>query len=66
MVHISLTTEEAAILKEALDSYTAELRMEIADTDALAFREPLKQQLEFFKRLLRQLDHALAATDEAP
>jgi hypothetical protein len=34
MVHLRLTTEEATTLKEALESYAADLRMEIADTDA--------------------------------
>jgi hypothetical protein len=42
MAHVELTPEEARLLREALESYLADLRMEIAGTDSASFREKLK------------------------
>ena len=55
MVQLSLTPEEAASLREVLADSLAELRMEIADTDAHEFRERLKEQEVFLKRMLARL-----------
>ena len=55
MVQISLTAEEAATLREVLQTYVSDLRMEIAGTDAMDFRERLKKEEAFLKRLLEQL-----------
>ncbi len=55
MVQIELTSEEAETLREILLFYLSELRMEIADTDSLDFREPLKKKEEFLKELLQRL-----------
>ena len=55
MVQIVLTAEEAALLSEILTSYLSDLRMEIADTEAMDFRESLKQREVFLKRLLHTL-----------
>ena len=63
MAQISLTQEEAAALREVLSSYLSDLRMEIADTDSMRFREGLKRQEEFLKRLLQQLDAELSAPE---
>jgi hypothetical protein len=54
-----LTQEEASTLREALSSYLSDLRMEIADTDSMEFRESLKQQKAVLQTLLRQLEAAL-------
>lgn len=59
MVSITLTQEEASTLREALSSYLSDLRMEIADTDSMEFRESLKQQKAVLQTLLRQLEAAL-------
>ncbi len=56
MAQIALTTEEAETLREVLDSYLSNLRMEIADTDAMEFREKLKEQEAVLRRLLQRLD----------
>ena len=55
MVQLVLTAEEAALLGETLTSYLSDLRMEIADTEAMDFREALKQREVFLKRFLQTL-----------
>jgi hypothetical protein len=55
MVQITLTPEEAIILRDILNHYMSDLRMEIADTDAMDLREKLKNEEGFLNRLLRQL-----------
>ena len=42
MAQLDINAQEAATLKEVLDFYLSELRMEIADTDRMDFREQLK------------------------
>ena len=55
MVQLSLTEEEAVMLHQVLASYLSDLRMEIADTDAMDFREHLKQREVFLKKVLQEL-----------
>lgn len=55
MVQLTLTAQEAATLRSALQSYVSDLRMEIADTDSMDFRERLKAEETLLKRLLEQL-----------
>lgn len=55
MIRIELNSEEAALLREVLDSVLSDLRMEIADTDQMDFREMLKARKAFLQRLLEQL-----------
>lgn len=55
MVQLTLTAEEVATLRSALQSYVSDLRMEIADTDSMDFRERLKAEETLLKRLLQQL-----------
>ncbi len=55
MAQISLTDEEGAMLKEIIESYLSDLRMEIADTDRKDFREGLKRKETFLKDLLQRL-----------
>ena len=54
-MQIDLNAEEAGMLNEILASYLSDLRMEIADTDSMDFREELKKQEAFLKRLLKDL-----------
>ncbi len=44
MTRLELTTQEATLLAQALETYLSDLRMEIADTDRMEFREELKRQ----------------------
>ena len=52
MVQIEITSEEAQMLLEILETYLSDLRMEIADTDQMDFREGLKKKEELLKRLI--------------
>ena len=61
MAQITLTQEEAATLREVLNSYVSDLRMEIADTDSMQFRENLKREEAVLQKLLQQLDPEVAA-----
>lgn len=61
MAQITLTQEEAAVLRGVLNSYLSDLRMEIANTDSMQFRENLKREEVFLKKLLQQLDVELPA-----
>jgi hypothetical protein len=61
VAQITLTQEEAAQLRKVLNSYLSDLRMEIADTDSMPFREDLKRQEVLLKKLLQQLDDELAS-----
>jgi len=56
MVRIELSTEEAQTLREVLSIYISDLRMEIADTDSMDYRETLKKQETFLKGLLQSLE----------
>ncbi|MEX2142939.1 MAG: hypothetical protein WD894_27025 [Pirellulales bacterium] len=56
MAQITLTSEETVELRQVLDSYVSDLRMEISNTDQMDFREGLKSREEFLKKLLRQLE----------
>jgi hypothetical protein len=60
VVQITLTQEEAAALRGMLSSYLSDLRMEIADTDSLQFRENLKREEVLLRKLLQQLDADVA------
>ena len=44
MKTLDLTEEEIEILAAVLRSYLSDLRMEIADTDSMAFRDILKRR----------------------
>jgi len=60
MAQVTLTDQEAATLKKALEVYLSDLRMEIADTDAQDFRDELKREEAVLKRLLEQLPDVTA------
>ena len=55
MVRIELTDEEAVTLREVLTSYLGDLRMEVANTDSMDFRESLKQTEVLLKALIDRL-----------
>ena len=61
MAQITLTQEEAAVLRKALSTYISDLRMEIVDTDSWNFRQNLKHEEVLLKKLVEQLDAELAA-----
>ncbi len=55
MAQLDLTGDEAAVLRQALEAYLSDLRMEIADTDAHDYREELKRQEDILTRLEERL-----------
>ncbi len=55
MPHIEVSPAEAATLREILESYLGDLRMEIAATDAQEFRDKLKEREEVVKAVLVRL-----------
>jgi hypothetical protein len=60
MMQLTLTAAETVMLAEILESYRSDLRMEIADTDAMDFREQLKQRETFLDKVLSQLQESQA------
>ncbi len=54
-MQINLTAEEAAMLNDVLTGYLSDLRMEIADTDNLDFREGLKKTEVLLTRIIHDL-----------
>ena len=55
MGQLTLTDEEAGTLRRVLEEYVSDLRMEIADTDSMDFRDQLKREEAFLKKLIEQL-----------
>ena len=58
MIYLDITKEEKDVLMVVLEDYVSDLRMEIADTDKMNFREMLKNQKEALKRVLEKLRQA--------
>jgi hypothetical protein len=58
MIRIELTAEEAEMLHECLENYFSDLRMEIAGTENMHFRESLKEKEAFLLRIIQQLKPA--------
>jgi hypothetical protein len=61
MIHLDLTWHDAEALRAALESYLSDLRMEIAGTDSMDFRESLKGT----KATLRKIADELASQAES-
>lgn len=56
MVTLDLDPDERRILTEVLESYLSDLRMEIADTDLMDFREMLKERKAVLLKVLDLLE----------
>jgi hypothetical protein len=64
---IELSQQESAVIRQALDSYCSDLRMEIVDTDNPAFRRGLKEERALIEGVLAKLDDAIATEpDRSP
>jgi hypothetical protein len=55
MVHIELSTDDAALVRVILDDKLLELRKEINRTDSLAFKVTLRTSEHALERLVAQL-----------
>jgi hypothetical protein len=62
VVRLDLTPHDARVLRDALEDYLSDLRMEISHTDSMDFRERLKAK----KRVLRHVADALSEGVEGP
>ena len=58
MIQFDLSEEERRILLEVLESALSDLRMEIADTDSMDFREMLKGRKAVIKKAIAALQEA--------
>ena len=58
MIHLDLSPEDARLLRDVLESYLGDLRMEIAGTESLSFRENLKKTEVLLKTLILHLRDA--------
>jgi hypothetical protein len=56
MTHFELTHEEAGVLREVLESYLSDLRMEIGGTENMNFREMLKKKEVLLREILQRLE----------
>ena len=52
MLELDLTPEEVAILRRVLTNDLSDLRMEIADTDRLDFRDRLRERKTVLAKVL--------------
>jgi hypothetical protein len=59
MVRLEFDTHESSMMNEILGSYLSELRMEIADTEKMSFREDLKKKEVFIKNVMARIEKGL-------
>lgn len=52
---IQIAEEEAEVLRSVHEEYISELRMEVANTDSMDFREELKRKEAVLKAMVKQL-----------
>jgi hypothetical protein len=55
MLQMQLSTEEALLLREILESYLGDVRDEVHHTDSFEYRDELKHKEATLKKLLQQL-----------
>jgi len=60
MTRLELDPAETGMLREVLESFLSDLRLEVADTEKMAFREGLKKKEVFLKDVLTRLKGAEA------
>jgi hypothetical protein len=59
MVRLEFEPHESSMMNEILRSYLSELRMEIADTEKMSFREDLKKKEVFIKSVMERIEKGL-------
>ncbi len=55
MIQIDLTEEETEILREILESDISDLRMEVANTDSMEYRERLKMKKSVLLKVVSRI-----------
>jgi hypothetical protein len=66
MIHLDLTPGEQVLLREMLEAQLSDLRMELAGTDRLAYRDILRTHNAVLQKVLDSLPTAQAAANQAP
>lgn len=56
MLHLSISFEDAAILREVLDAALADLRRELWHTDSREYRDVLRDRVQTLERVLAELN----------
>jgi hypothetical protein len=52
MLQLDLTQDETMVLRQVLEDYLSDLRMEIVDTDSMDFRDMLKRRKTVLTKVL--------------
>jgi hypothetical protein len=60
MTRLELNPAETGMLREVLESFLSDLRLEVGDTKKKAFREELKKKEAFLKDLIGRMKGAEA------
>lgn len=60
MVHVTMSDEDAGMLREVVEARLLELGREISHTDSRQFRERLFRLEEALQRVVRELPQGLA------
>ena len=55
MLHLSISFEDAAILREILEAALVDLRRELWHTDSRDFRDLLRERVQTVERMLDEL-----------
>ena len=55
MIQLPISPEDKEVVIEALESYLADLRMEISDTDLMEFKMNLKKKRDILERAVLAL-----------
>jgi hypothetical protein len=61
-MQINLSMEEAKMLREVLDHYASDLRMQISKTEQLELREDLKKAEQTLQCVINQIDAGETST----
>jgi hypothetical protein len=59
VAQITVSVEDASMLREILDAKLIDLHREISHTDSRDFRQVLKQRVDMLERVLAQLPRAV-------
>ncbi len=62
MPSLSLSFEDAAVLREVLEASLVELRRELWHTDSREFRDLLRQRVDTIEKMIEELSAAAVPT----
>jgi len=62
MLHLSISFEDASVLREVLEAALVELRRELWRTDSRDYRDVLRDRIQTLERLLEEVKAETAPT----